>query len=205
LLAGAMAMQDGRVKAATACMLLCFCGCSGGQNSKHCASLQVHPAEFVTEGQPLNLLADGDDVALIHPPQNGRVILIGAQVENLTTDTVDIQTTLRDPVSGTVYVDTGRTIAMVPVDGQPGLMQPDLRSRTQVSHMTMCPVHGDRDVVDQSWSLEVSITEWDTACARTGSATLHVVPRCVDTDPTELANCRCLCQTGGSLTSCATP
>lgn len=186
----------GLVKASSACLILVLAGCSGGQKTDHCASLKVHPAEFVIENQPLDLLNSGADVTLIHPPQGGRVILIAAQVEGLTTDIVDIETTLRDP-TGNVYIQTGRTIAMVPVPGQPGLTQPDLRSRTQVSHMTMCPVHGDRNIVDQTWSLEVTITERDTSCPRTGSATIDVVPRCVDTDPTELANCRCLCQTTG--------
>lgn len=194
-------MQDAEVKPATACLLLCLWGCSAGPSTEQCASLAVAPAEFITEGQPLALLDSGADVALVHPPQGGRVILIGAQIGNITTDIADIKTTLFGP-DGSTYTEAARTIALVPVPGQPGLMQPDLRTRTQVSHMTMCPVHGDRDIVDQTWTLEVSITEYDVDCPRTGSTRVDVVPRCVDTDPTELSNCRCLCQVGGSLTGC---
>lgn len=148
------------------------------------------------------MLLDPDaDVTLVHPPQGGRVILIGAQVENFTTDTADIETTLWSP-DGKQYTRAARTIAVVPVPGRPDLVQPDLRSRTQVSHMTMCPVVGDRDIVDRTWSLEVRMTEYGTSCPRTGSARIAVVPRCVDADPTSLASCRCLCSVGGSLTGC---
>jgi hypothetical protein len=194
-------MQDATVKPATACLILVLWGCSDSRNTEHCASLEVAPAEFVTEGQPLVLLDSGADVTLVHPPQGGRVILVGAQIKNITTDIADIETTLFGP-DGSTYTQAARTIALVPVPGEPGVMQPDLRSRTQVSHMTMCPVRGDRDVVDQTWTLEVRITEYDAVCPRTGSTRVDVVPRCLDADPTELSNCRCLCQVGGSLTGC---
>src|SRR5262245_16657470 len=118
-------MQDARVKAYGVGLVLCVCACSEEPSQERCESLVIRPAEFVLEDMPLRLLDSGADVTLIHPTQGGRVILIGAQVENLTTDTVDIETTLRDPQSRVVYTEAARTIAMTPVAGEPTLMQPD--------------------------------------------------------------------------------
>ncbi|MBK7580445.1 MAG: hypothetical protein IPI67_09595 [Myxococcales bacterium] len=164
--------------------------------------LEILPADFVAENQPLKLLSEGDPIALVPAPQGGHVIHVGARVLGLTSDTVNLRSRLRDPASNAIQMEEARDVVMKPVPGQPGWMEPDLRSVSQVTHIPACPNYDADVIVDAPWKLEVIIDEIDGPGL--GSASVVVKPACAQTDPTQLALCQCECGPGYVLGKCAT-
>jgi hypothetical protein len=172
-------------------------GGSGGQSP---VELIVQPGLFVGEEQPLRMLEDGDAIDLSRAVQGGHVIYIGAQVEQLTSDIVEIRTRLRHPDTRVIEAEEARSIVMRPVPGTDGLMQPDLRSRSQVSHLPACPNYAARSIRDEPWLLEVSISEIEGPGA--GATELGVTPVCAQEQADALALCECECEPDYVLGKC---
>ncbi len=128
------------------------------------SGLVILPAQFTQEAMPMRMLGAGDPVDLWNAPQGGHVILLGAKVKNLTSDTATLKVRFRRPDTGLIVNDEGRTVKMVPVPDEPGVMQPDIRSRSQVSNVALCPSYGPMGIVDESFDMEVSHD--DDACRR---------------------------------------
>jgi len=120
-------------------------------------SLVVLPAELTEESMPLRMLADGAALHLWNAPQGGHVVLVAAKVENLSSNTATLKVRMRRP-GGIIVAEESRTVAMVPVPGEAGRMQPDIRSRSQVAHVPLCPDYDVDDIVGQPLEVDVEIT-----------------------------------------------
>jgi hypothetical protein len=155
------------------------------------AALVVFPAQFIDEHSPMRMLADGDPVDLWSAPQGGHVVLIGAKVRNLNSDTAMLRARFRNPSNRFIIAEDGRTVKMLPVPGEPGMMQPDIRSFSQVANAPVCPSYNGMGIVDGTFDVEVTVTALYTDPVQTGGATIRVVARC--STPDDEAHCRCDC------------
>ena len=164
------------------------------------AKLEIFAAQFTEETMPMRMLAAGDPVDLWNAPQGGHVVLLGAKVKNLSSDTATLKVRFRQPDGGVIVAEEGRTVKMVPVPDEPGLMQPDIRSRSQVSNVPLCPSYGPIGIVDRTFDIEVSLTALYTDPVQTGTTTLRVVARC--STPDDEAFCRCECEPDYYLGKC---
>ncbi len=52
-----------------------------------------------------------------------------------------------------------RTIVMKPIPGKPNWKQPDLRSRSQVAHLVVCPNEETKNVFGEPFRLEIEVKE----------------------------------------------
>src|SRR5260370_3280230 len=116
--------------------------------------LQVLPAQFTISSMPMRMLAEGDGVDLWNAPQGGHVVLFGAKVKNMTSDTANLKVRFRRPSTGLIVAEEGRTVKMVPAPGEPGVLQPDIRSNSQVANVPLCPSLPPDGIVDESVDVE---------------------------------------------------
>jgi hypothetical protein len=144
-------------------------------------------------------LADGGPLDLVRPPQGGFVVFVGAIVRNLGDTTVSLHGELRDP-SGMPIAEDSRTVSLQPSADDPLAYVPDLRSFTNVANVAVCPSTTTTDRFDMPFQIAVDVTEVSTK--RTGSVVLNVVPTCRQTDPMQLALCKCECAANYSLGKC---
>jgi hypothetical protein len=172
-------------------------GASGGSGN-----LEVSPLLWVSPDLPVELLEDGDLIELWHATQGGHVLRVGARVRGLEGKYVYLLARIRNPADSTIFSENGRTVVMVPVAGEPGLMQTDPRTDSQVAHVAVCPDYDARDVVGQPWLLEVEVEELYKDPIPTGSAVRTVIPTCMQTVATEKAFCECECSAGYTLGKC---
>jgi hypothetical protein len=176
-------------------------GNQGGSGSAPpSGELEVIPGMFVVEDSPLSPIHEGDSIDLTLPPQGGHVLLVGAQVRNLATDTIELRTRIRDMDTDTIVAEEGRTVVMVKVPGDPTLSQPELRSRSQVNHVPVCPNYGDKDVVGRAHKLEVRVRELYVDVPRSATGTRTVTPSCANN--ADVAECVCECSAGFVLGKC---
>lgn len=189
-------------------VLAAFCAACDGSSAPEpkpesdvVVPLDVLPADFVAEDQPMKMLSEGDPIQLVAAPQGGHVIHIGARVRGLGSDTVNIRTRLRDPATNAIQTEEARDIVMRPVPGQPEWMEPDLRSVSQVTHIPACPNYDDVTLLDTLWKLEVVVDELEGPGL--GSATVGVKPACQQADQALAAMCKCECAPSYVLGKCA--
>ncbi len=163
--------------------------------------LVVHPALFTREDEPLRLLSDGDPLDLWNATQGGHVALVGAQLEGVQGDTVELRARLIDKESGVLVAEEARTVVVRPVPGDPSRKQSDIRTRSQVTHLPLCPNYEPIPMVDHEYFLEVRATELYVVPPRKGIARIRVKPSCGDlaADP---AICRCECEANYVLGKC---
>jgi hypothetical protein len=145
-------------------------------------------------------LTDGGPLDLLRPPQGGFVVFVGAVVRNLGDTTVTLHASLRDP-SGMPIAEDSRTISMQASADDPLAFVPDLRSFTNVANVAVCPSSSTTDRFDMPFQIEVDVTEVSTH--RTGMVVVNVVPTCRQTDPMDLALCKCECAANYSLGKCS--
>ena len=167
------------------------------------APLVVIPGAFVIENAPLRLLDAEDPIDLLRAPQGGHVVLLAANVKNMRQNAASIRVRMRRPDTGFIVAEEKRTVAMVPVSGEAATMQPDLRSRSQVAHVPLCPDYDAIDVVARPLDVEIEVTELYTDPPRIGSTRLALVPTCGQTTPEAQALCRCECEANYALGKCA--
>lgn len=145
-------------------------------------------------------LEAGDDLAVIFPPQGGRVAFVGVRATNLDGCAAQVIGALRDPVSGRVMVD-GRTVNLArELDGwgTTGLGAAltnieDSQAIANYANVPLCPNQwADQDVFDKPFEVEVSVTD---RLKKKGGAKVMVTPRCAEPGQKETA-CRCLCRKG---------
>jgi len=142
-------------------------------------------------------LADGDDLAVIFPPQGGRVAFVGIRALNLDACGVQITGALRDITTAQIRAD-GRTLNL---DREPdgwgtsghGTMAKIEESALigNYSNIPLCPNQwASKNVYDQTFELEVLVQDRGK---RQVSKKIKVTPRCAEPGAKELA-CRCLCK-----------
>lgn len=181
-------------------------GAAGGAQAGSAGAsdaLEVFPAMFVAEYQPLDPIEEGEEIPLTLPPQGGHVLLVGAQIRNLRTDTIELRTKIRDPETGALVAEEGRTVVARPVEGQPGLFQPDIRTNSQINHVPVCPDYDDKDITDRTYQIEVSVRELYVEPQRTAKAVRSVVPTCKLAP--DQAFCECECKANYVLGKCTEP
>ncbi len=148
----------------------------------------------------MRMLADGDPVDLWNAPQGGHVVLFGAKVKNMASDVANLKVRFRRPDTGLIVAEEGRSVKMVPVTDEPGSLQPDLRSRSQVANVPLCPSYSAIGIVDQPFDVEIMVTALYTEPPQTGSAHVKVVARC--STPSDETFCRCDCSDNYFLGKC---
>jgi hypothetical protein len=144
-------------------------------------------------------IAEGDDLAVLFPPQGGRVAFVGVHARNLNGCAVQLIGALRDPLSKRVRLD-GRTVNLRKEPDGWGTTgrgaETDIGSSDAIgdySNMPLCPNQwADQDVFDVPFELEVVITDKDK---KTATKKIMVTPRCAEPGEKETA-CRCLCRNG---------
>lgn len=175
-------------------------GGSGGDGEG--GDLEVIPAMFVAEDVNLDPIDEGEAIPLSLPPQGGHVLWIGAYLKNPASDTVELRSRLRDPQTGELVAEEGRTVVIRPVEGQFGLFQPDIRTVSQVTHVPVCPVYGPKPVAETTYELEVSVRELYVEPQRTAKATRSVIPSCKLMPEANQALCQCECEADYVLGKC---
>ncbi len=144
-------------------------------------------------------LNDGDDLAILFPPQGGRVAFIGVRAINLNGCGVQVLGALRDLGSRQVRTD-GRTVNLQrEPDGWGTTGQgttaniEDSAAIGDYSNVPLCPNEwADVDVFDQPFEVEVRVTD---RSKKTATKVIKVTPRCAEPGAKETA-CRCLCKHG---------
>jgi hypothetical protein len=144
-------------------------------------------------------LKDGDDLAIIFPPQGGRVAFVGIRAQNIDPCGVQLTGALRDPVSQQVRLE-GRTVNLNPTnDGWATTgtgVSTDIASSDAIasySNIPLCPNQwASQDIYDKTFELEVIVLDKRQKKVDTK---MNVVPRCAEPGPKETA-CRCLCKNG---------
>lgn len=150
-------------------------------------------------------LVDGSELAVILPPQGGRVAFVGVRARNVDGCAMKIVGAMRDPTAtkGGVTLDgrvvnltrepdgwgtTGRGADITNIE--------DSQAIADYSNIPLCPNSwADQDVYDKTFEVEVAITD---RLQRTISKVVKVTPRCAEPGARESA-CRCLCKAGHVL------
>lgn len=144
-------------------------------------------------------LEDGDDLAVLFPPQGGRVSFVGVRALNVDGCGMQIVGALRDPLSKQIRLD-GRTVNLRRESDGWGTTgrgtTTNIEDSAEIgdySNIPLCPNQwADQDVFDKGFELEVMITD---RRKKTATKKIAVVPRCAEPGDKETA-CRCLCRSG---------
>ena len=144
-------------------------------------------------------LNDGDDLAIVFPPQGGRVSFIGVRAVNLDGCGVQVLGALRDLGSRQVRTD-GRTVNLLKEpDGWGTTGQgtttniEDSAAIGDYSNVPVCPNEwADVDVFDQPFEVEVQVRD---RAKKSATKVIKVTPRCSEPGTKQTA-CRCLCKHG---------
>jgi len=147
------------------------------------------------------LAADGARVALMRPPQGGRVVYAGVEAQNLDAcKPANIVGALRDPATHAVYGLEGRPVVLAP--GGDGWAEAGEQQPSSYANVAVCPnQRSSRDIDETHYELYLKLTD---GAARFAETTVDVVPFCAE--PDNLEECRCICKTGYVLgESCGSP
>ena len=144
-------------------------------------------------------LVDGNDLAIIFPPQGGRVAFVGVRAINLDGCGAQVTGALRDLGSRQIRLD-GRTVNLrKEPDGWGTTGQStttnieDSAAIGDYSNIPLCPNQwADVDIFDKPFELEVLVQD---RRKKKMTKVITVTPRCAEPGAKETA-CRCLCQSG---------
>jgi hypothetical protein len=144
-------------------------------------------------------LGEGGDLAVLFPPQGGRVAFVGVRAKNLDGCGMQIIGALRDPLTRQVRLD-GRTVNLRRDPDGWGTTgrgtSTNIEDSAEIgdySNVPLCPNQwAAQDVYDKEFELEVVVTD---RLKRTARRTIKVIPRCSEPGEREVS-CRCLCRNG---------
>jgi hypothetical protein len=144
-------------------------------------------------------LANGDDLAIIFPPQGGRVAFVGVRATNIDGCGVQLTAALRDTATKQIRLD-GRTLNLRrEADGWGASGQgtsanlEDSQAIGDYANVPLCPNQwASVDVFDNAFELEVKLQDQRK---KSVTAKITVTPRCAEPGQKETA-CRCLCKRG---------
>jgi hypothetical protein len=142
-------------------------------------------------------IADGNELALVVPPQGGEVLLIGVRARNVDGCPLTLSTALVDPGSGVVAAFERRPVTLkLATDGW---LEPERPSSlANFSNLPACPIAGLARAVDDSqpWRLDIQV---DDAAGHHGEVAATITATCaLSADP---AGCSCQCAAGYVLGS----
>ena len=147
-------------------------------------------------------LADGRDLALIFPPQGGRVSFVGVRATNLDGCAVQLTAALRDRSTGQLQLD-GRTQNLQRDPDGWGTSGrgtttnlEDATALGNYSNIPICPNQwASTDIFDHELELIVKVQDRNK---RSATQTIVVTPRCAEPGAKKSA-CRCICKLGYKL------
>jgi hypothetical protein len=132
---------------------------------------------------------EGSRVALMLPPQGGRVIFIGVKATNIGACGLTLTGYIRDTTNNQVRVDE-RTTNLHPTGD--GWGQSDDADISTFANIPLCPNEWASTDADEK-PFELTITLKDPA-GNTSTKTMHVIPFCAE--PKYAAECLCTCKKG---------
>jgi hypothetical protein len=142
-----------------------------------------------------NPLHEGDDVALILPPQGGRVVFLGVRATNLDGCAVTLTGAFRDETTKQAVFDK-RTVNLNPTgdgwgtSGAPS--QTISAARDAYANVPLCPNQwASVDIFDREFVAEVTVED---RAKRKLVKSIKVTPRCAE--PENKAECLCICKHG---------
>jgi hypothetical protein len=144
-------------------------------------------------------IADGSSVALIFPPQGGRVIFAGVRATNVHGCQVTLSGSLRDPQNGKICFDE-RTVNLRPIgDGWGASVDTDIST---FSNIPVCPNQWSvTNAFGSDYDLTLKVSDRE---GRVIEKTVRVKPACAE--PENEAECLCKCKQGYILgETCAPP
>jgi len=134
-------------------------------------------------------ISDGGEVAMIFPPQGGRVIFAGVRATNIDPCAVKITGALRDLDNMQVRLDA-RVVNLDPTGD--GWGRSDDNDISTFSNVPVCPNQwASKDIYNGEFELTVAVT--DRRDRRVTKA-VRVVPTCAES--MRLEECLCICQAG---------
>jgi len=172
----------------------CAAGIVGDPNKDPVLELRALKADGTDV--PLN---NGDDLAVLFPPQGGRVSFVGVRVLNLDTCGVMLLGAARDTISKQVRLD-GRTVNLK--KDPDGWATTGRGTKTNIedsgeigdyANIPLCPNQwAEQDIYDKPFEIEVTVTDRRN---KTVTKTIAVTPRCAEPGQKE-TSCKCLCRNG---------
>jgi hypothetical protein len=134
-------------------------------------------------------VAEGDSVALLFPPQGGRVIFAGVRARNIDPCNVQLAGAVRDVDTKQLRVDS-RTINLEATsDGWGKSSDADIAS---FANVPMCPNEWSKtNIYGTKYELEITITD---RAKHKATKTVGVTPACAE--PDNAAECACICRGG---------
>ncbi len=134
-------------------------------------------------------VAEGDSVALLFPPQGGRVIFAGVRARNIDPCSIQLTGALRDLDTSQLRVDA-RTINLEErTDGWGSSSDADVAS---FANVPICPNQWSKtDIYGTKYQLEITITD---RAKHKVTKTVGVIPACAE--PENAAECACICKGG---------
>ena len=172
--------------------------CATGYLGDANADIQMDLRALKADGTdvPLN---DGDDLAILFPPQGGRVSFVGIRATNLDGCAVQITGALRDTTTKQVRLD-GRTVNLKRQDDGFGVTgqgtDTNIEDSAEIgdySNVPLCPNQwASKDLYDRPFELEFLVRDRN---GKQASKKITVTPRCAEPGAKETA-CRCLCRNG---------
>ena len=132
-------------------------------------------------------ITESSSVALIQPPQGGKVIFVGPKVRNIDGCPVDITTTLKDPCSGTIVALEKRPVVLTEADGW--LIPERPQEISNYSKLGACPKAGiSNNIVGEWYVLKLRLEDKSGLIAE---ASARVMPIC--SEPSLKDRCLCEC------------
>lgn len=153
----------------------------------------VRPGFFTVEGEPLQLLEDGDTVPVRLAAQGGYAMFVGARIADLPPAPIRLAAELIDPSTNQALVSDSRVVELLSV---PDGVEPDPQTNYNFLHLVACPNYGTRMVHGLDWTLKVSVDD----PRYTGSASVTVVPKC--NPGSRYLRCLCECEEGYVYAKC---
>ncbi|MBK7581252.1 MAG: hypothetical protein IPI67_13690 [Myxococcales bacterium] len=161
--------------------------------------VEVQPGFFTVQGEPLRLLADGDDLPVRLASQGGYAAFAGARVAGMPPGAVHMTAELIDPTTEQILVSDTRVVKLEPTPDASEKVEPPSEDNSNFLHLVACPNYGERMVHGLEWRLVVRVDDDEYV----GAASVNVVPRC--TYGSRFWQCLCECQPGYVFGKCGAP
>jgi hypothetical protein len=134
-------------------------------------------------------VAEGDSVALLFPPQGGRVIFAGVRARNIDPCNVQLSGAVRDVDTKQIRVDSRTVNLAATSDGWGSSSDTDIAS---FANVPMCPNSWSKtNIYGTKYELEVTLTD---RAKHKITKKVGVVPACAE--PENAAECACICKGG---------
>jgi hypothetical protein len=135
---------------------------------------------------------DGSELALIRPPQGGKIVLVGARARNVCAGPIQVTGAVTDLCTGRVVGLESRTVLYVAAaDG--GVA--DVKEPAQISsyaNVAVCPNNvAARDLDGEPYRVTVTIQD---KLGRVAEKVITATPVCAE--PEDERECRCTCRAG---------